>query len=269
MQSSLADASISAGDPLIINAKLSRNGKPVSGATVQATVAVPEKALGTILHDYRDRLKTPWPPDPASEVTRAPGIIKKLKEFLGSDQIFTFKPKTVVLKDDDGDGTYTGSFKETKVAGTYRVKINAEGVSKTTGEKFRREHHHAAVVSLGKINPKRSIVKTALHDRVGGERGYNIWRVNVIPVDVYGNFVDPGYSSQIHLETTRGKWSNKLVDNEDGSYTRFLQLETGKKAQIAVTAFGKSLPKQDVTEEEPKKSKKWWRIFCFWKIFTR
>jgi len=269
MQSSLADASISAGDPLIINAKLSRNGKPVSGATVQATVAVPEKALGTILHDYRDRLKTPWPPDPASEVTRAPGIIKKLKEFLGSDQIFTFKPKTVVLKDDDGDGTYTCSFKETKVAGTYRVKINAEGVSKTTGEKFRREHHHAAVVSLGKINPKRSIVKTALHDRVGGERGYNIWRVNVIPVDVYGNFIDPGYSSQIHLETTRGKWSNKLVDNEDGSYTRFLQLETGKKAQIAVTAFGKSLPKQDVTEEEPKKSKKWWRIFCFWKIFTR
>ena len=42
--------------------------------------------------------------------------------------------------------------------------------------------------------------------------------------------IDPGYSSQIHLETTRGKWSNKLVDNEDGSYTRFLQLETGKKA---------------------------------------
>lgn len=252
MQSSLADATVAAGEPLIINAKFSRNGKPVSGGTVQATVAVPEKSLGTILHDYRDRLKTPWPPDPASEVTRAPGIIKELKEFLGSDQIFTYEPKTVVLRDDDGDGTYTGSFKETQVAGTYRVRITAKGVSKTTGERFRREHRHAAVVSLGRIDPDRSIIEIALQNRVG-ERGATIWRVNVIPVDVYGNFVDPGYSGRIHVKATGGKWLRELIDNEDGSYTRFLQLEAGETAQIVVTAFGKSLPKRDVTEEGPKK----------------
>lgn len=247
MQSSLAKNSIRAGEPLIINARLSRKGKPVPGATVRATVAVPTNSLGTILNEHRDSFMTPWSSGYDSDVTRAAGIIKELKKILGSDKILTYKPKTMVLRDEEGDGTYTASFKDTLVAGTYRIVITAENNTSMADNSFQRKHHHAAVVSLGPIDTDRSKVNVSLRDPIGGP-DVAIWQVNIVPVDVYGNSSDPGYANQIQVEATAGQWLRELVDNEDGSYSRYLQLETSKPAKIAVMAFGKKLPKRNVGE---------------------
>ena len=253
LQSSLEDASIAAGEPLQIKAKLSRGGKPVSGATIQASIAVPERSLGTILNDYRDQFKTPSSLDPSSETTRASGVLKELKGFIGSDQIFSYKPNTITLTDQGGNGIYTGSFTDTKIAGTYRVSITAKNTGNTQGQKFLREHHHAAVVSMGKLDAKRSVIDIAFQDWVG-DQGDAIWRVNIIPVDIYGNYVDPGYESKINVEASTGQWLRELADNNDGSYTRFLQLGAKESAQISVSAFGQSLPEKEVQED--KKTKK-------------
>ncbi len=247
MQSSLADSSVAAGEPLVINARLSQKGQGVPGATVRATVKMPDRALGTILNRYRDSLQTPAP-GPGPDGTRATGILKELQQLLGSDQLFKYQPRTVVLHD-DGTGNYTGRFEDTKVAGTYQITIVAENAPQTA-DSFRREHRHAAVVGFGPLDLKRSLVDLQLLDRVGPE-GAAIWQVKVVPVDIHGNYADPGYGSRISVDATGGVWTGDLVDNDDGAYTRYLQVNRGQQATVEVTAFKEKLPPRQVQPGGP------------------
>lgn len=245
MQSDLADYSVAAGEPLVINARLTQSGRPVKGAVVRATVLGPRNSLGTLLHGVRDRLTTPLTPDPAAETPRAAGIARELPALVGADALLPAAPVTVELRDDDGDGTYSGSFTDTRVAGTYRVTITAESAP-GTGEGFRREHRHAAVVSLGPIDDQRSVVKVFPLARPGQE-GATLYAVQVIPADVHGNFIDPGYGSRLQVDATGGRWLSPLIDNQDGSYVRALELVPGERADVVVTAFGKRLPRRSTT----------------------
>ncbi len=244
MQSSLEASSLRAGEPIVINAKLSRAGEPVSGAVVRATVEVPDQALGTLLHKYRAQFKTPTHPGSNPDVPRAAGIRGELSQLLGRDTLFEFDRNTVLLADSDGDGVYSGAFSDTKVAGTYRITIVAESTDGADEDGFRREHRHAAVVSLGPIDDRRSEVTLSALDQIGRD-GNSLWKVTVIPADIYGNFADPGYSADIQVTSTGGGWVDELADNDDGSYVRLLELPAGDRAQIAVTAFGTKLGEVD------------------------
>lgn len=237
LQSSVADSSVAAGEPLVIEARLSRAGQPVAGATVRAAIRVPDAALGTLLAQHRGQLQTPPQTGLAPDQTRAAGIARELGELLGNDRLFSYGDATVTLTDDDGDGTYTGRFDDTRVAGTYAITITAEGAASSAGDTFRREHRHSAVVSLGAIDPGRSTVRFDRLDRVGPE-GESFWQVVVVPVDVHGNYLSPSYASRIEVEATSGRWLGALVDHEDGTYSRTLMLDRGAASRITVTAFG-------------------------------
>ncbi len=239
MQSSLASGALAAGDEMVINARLSRAGQGVPGAVVRATVEVPDVALGTLLHQYRGRFQTPSTTSLRPDVPRAAGILAELRKFLGRDQLYGLTTREVQLTD-HGDGTYSGRFGDTRVAGTYRITLVAENPGGFQADGFRREHRHAAVVSLGALDRKRSQVSFVALDRPGRE-GTEIWKIEVVPADVHGNFADPDYASRIQVGADAGTWQGELVDNDDGSYSRYLELPAGGQARVTVKAFGSAL----------------------------
>lgn len=239
-QSKLARAAIRAGQPLEIQARLSRAGQPVTGARVQATVQVPDTGLGSLLWKYRERLQVP--PEAAIrglEDTRPLLVAEQLQELTGREQLFRYRPQRVDLTDPDGDGLYTGRFTDTRVTGTYQVTLEARGGD--SGHRFERQHELAAVVSVGRIDPERSKVDVALVDRISAS-GAGIWRTTITPVDVYGNVLDPGYQRRVQLTAENGRWVKPLEDNLDGSYSRLIQVPPRQKPKISINVFRQRLP---------------------------
>lgn len=242
MQSWLQDNSIAVGEALVVNAKLTRRGKPVAGASLRADIQVPQRSLGTLLNEYRDRIQVADSSDP--DATRADGILKQLRGLVGAEQIFSFQNRSIVLNDPDGDGIYSARFNDTRTAGTYRITITAESAPGSGGQGFQRRHNHAAVVSMGPVDPASSRVEIVRQRET--DAGAVIWVVSVIPADIYGNFADPGYVGSFDIQTSTGTWMGNTVDRQDGSYQRLLQLPAGQTAQVTVKAFGKELPAKKV-----------------------
>jgi len=236
-QTKLPRAAVPAGQPLEIQARLSRAGQPVTGARVQATIQVPDSGLGTLLWKVRDRLRVP-DVVAGGEKTRAVAIADQLREILGRDKIFKYDPHQVTLTDPDGDGLYTAKFTDTKVAGTYRVTLEADGGR--SGYQFERQHELAAVVSVGRIDPAQSKVDVALVDRIS-RTGARVWRTTVTPVDVYGNVLDPGYADRIQVKAQEGRWLKALEDNQDGTYSRLIEVAPQKKPEISISVSRQEL----------------------------
>lgn len=242
MQSWLQDNSIAAGQPLEIYAKLTRRGSPVSGASLRAAIQAPQRSLGTLLNEYRDQIQVADASGP--DATRADGILKQLQGLVGVEQIFGYRTRSVVLDDPDGDGIYSARFSDTRTAGTYRITITAESAPGSSRLGFQRRHKHAAVASLGSVDPSNSRVEIVRQRETGS--GTVIWDVSVIPADIYGNFADPGYAGSFDIQSSTGTWMGNTVDRQDGSYRRLLQLPTGETAQVTVKAFGQALAAKKV-----------------------
>lgn len=252
-QSKLERAAIRAGQPLVIQARLSRAGEPVTGARVRATVQVPDTGLGTLLWKHRQQLKIPTLGTGTlvrgtpvrgtllrgGEDRRPLAIADQLREQLGREDLFRYRPHQLTLTDEDGDGLYTGRFTDTRVTGTYRITLQADGGE--SGYRFERQHELAAVVSVARIDPERSKVEVALVDRVS-RSGAGVWRTTVTPVDVYGNVLDPGYGRRIELKAENGRWIKGLEDNLDGSYSRLIEVEPREEPEISITVSRQRLP---------------------------
>ena len=56
------------------------------------------------------------------------------------------------------------------------------------------------------------------------EDGRSIIQIKVTPVDEFGNYLGPGYSSQVSIELHDFTGDSQLQDNLDGSYTREFKL---------------------------------------------
>lgn len=267
MKSHLEKNAVRATEPLTLVAELTRNGTPLKGAVVIAEIDTPKKSLGTLLMNMRDKLKD-IQATPGIDISRGDLLAKKLPKLLAKDKIIDYKKVEIKLFDDGkngdikaGDGFYTARFKNTTIAGTYKIKIiarNAQG----TNLKFRRQHEHSAIVDIGKIDTGKSILDIALQ-KSDPTSGYNIWQVMVTPIDKWGNATYPGYGDKIDISASTGTWQGKLIDNEDGSYSRLLRLKKGQTAVITVTAYGEKLP----TISSGKVAKPWQLSFHATQVF--
>jgi hypothetical protein len=234
MQSFLADQRVTAGNPIVMKARLTQGGAAVKGAVVEATVASPFQSFGTLLYVNREKIRIPAGINLQADQGKAKGILEQLRAALGRDNPIQYQSRKIRLTDPDGDGVYTGRVDQTRVAGTYKINITAQG------EGFRRQHSHAAMVAFAAIDPGKSKVEVVKSDSViAGMK--SVWRVRVIPVDIYGNYLDPGYADKVKMEATGGRWIRDLVDDADGCYTRILGLAEGQEAKVKVSAFGRSI----------------------------
>jgi len=232
LQSGLASAKVAAGQPLEIHARLTREGKPLRDAHVKAVVEAPGIALGNLLANASAQIDLPGiggnPDSP-----RPVAIAKQLHQIYGRD-VFRRGASRISLTDPDRDGTYTGQFPKTKVAGTYRISIRAIG----SDPAFERQHELAAIVGLGPIDQKASRVMLTVVER---KPETATWKVDVRPVDIYGNLAGPGYGDFIRINAADGSWVKPLEDNEDGSYGRLLELPLQQKPNIDASAFERKL----------------------------
>jgi hypothetical protein len=118
-----------------------------------------------------------------------------------------------------GDGVYSNMFTDTLKEGVYSFYFRASGPTRH-GNQFHRErlmHEY-----LGVRPAAEAIDVAAVQIDLGNLFGYNF---SVIPKDLLGNFVGPGFGGSVTLSTNVGQFEGALRDNLDGSYTQTLLLD--------------------------------------------
>ena len=242
MRASLGAETFRAGDALPIFADLRFLGHPIVGATVKATVTLPERASSNVLRRYGDRL------DPGSPITDTtiPDLADQLRKLVlaaeGSEQLTATRQVEVTLTDGGGtvdevagDGVYSGRLDgaETTVAGLYDFLVSATGTL-PSGTDFARSEKLGAVAGVGPADPART--KVRFGDRVALDNGMFAVPVTVLAADRFGNATYPGAGSGIRVTPRPGGGTNlgDLADNLDSTYTQTVEVAPGQDPSVDV-----------------------------------
>jgi hypothetical protein len=219
-----------AGAPLIIKARLSAKGRPLTDARITARVLSPRESLGTILAKWPG----PRPPGKSQEAGATSG--QHLYQALLADDAFRklLEPVTrEVTLHHTNRGNYTGRLNDTKVAGAYTIVFDIKGKNPELGA-YERTEIRSASLRFGRVDPRASDLRLEPADR--GTRGYVL---RVRPVDTLGNHLGPdaGHRLALHLN---GK-AIQARDHLDGSYAYLLEASDPARAQAKLTVLGQSL----------------------------
>jgi hypothetical protein len=112
------------------------------------------------------------------------------------------------------DGIYSTLFKDTALPGEYQFSFLVQGESQYHGVYIREKTASATVVirKAAKTSCKLEIIEQA------GKGGS--FRLIIVPVDRYNNYLGPGYASYIQVSLPGAEKQGTLVDRLDGSYVQ-------------------------------------------------
>jgi hypothetical protein len=217
------------GAALTLTAKLTQNGRPPAlPATVWARVARPAEAVGNWLGASRVSLEElSRVPETRNGETLSP-LLRKII-YLTEFRKQPFRGRTVLdtvrLYDEGthgdaaaGDGTYTGDYPGTTVAGTYAFEFNASGRT-ASGIPFERNQRLARHIAV-----KPDVIDARVIRLPAEEKGFDLVEITLRPADDFGNLLGPGRQHLILWEATAGEFSQPASDHLDGTYSRRLKL---------------------------------------------
>jgi phosphohistidine phosphatase SixA len=235
----------------------------ISNARVKAIITSPKTFKYTLYYNYVNPTHTNWnpvsvlSPNPKNKNLaglntagdKPPAWVSTLREYDRKNiqkkggSIFQDDTNEVTLFDDgthgdkhEGDGIYTNHIENTKVAGSYNIRFNFEGVT-TSGSKFKRSALSTATVKPGKAEPAKTLVK--INPMVMGARKGSEGIITIVPVDRFGNIWGPGLASKISISTTAGELSGEIIDNGDGFYFQKIRSTSVEKTgRVTVTIDG-------------------------------
>ncbi len=236
------------GDRVLVNSKLSRKGKPVTGATIDVYCNVPTVGAGNILHEGKvslDQLKKSrnTSGDIISPVDQK---LKILAEQAGKD-ILERGSDSIELYDDgqhgDGkanDGIYANSFTATRIPGSYTFRFVASFTPTGSNLNVTREWTKSFYNEVN-IVAQYSVVEARLsHLATADKIIFCYYDVKVAPKDKFGNYLGPGRPVTLTVVYPNGsKQPHTLDDNIDGTYTKEIRIsqadvKTGAKMVIDV-----------------------------------
>ncbi len=231
------------GDPLVLTAVVTRDGRPLTGlARVWAEpVRIPGEDLGSAMRRTR-RL-----PGTHAELRRRgtgtakilPGgtIGHLLKDAPRFPDPATRMAESIALRDDGrgfdarpGDGVYTGAFLATKYEGTYTFEFRAQG--KLDGRKFARGTTRSEYVKF-EADPTTSrfeVVATAVDPKSQLSRT----SIRVAPRGRSGGSLGPGRGHRIRIRPAAGT-AGALHDLGDGSYRVEILHPSGPPPRVTIT----------------------------------
>jgi len=240
------------GDSVLVNAKLSNKGKPVTGATIDVYCNVPTVGAGNILHERKVSLDQLKKSGNASEDIISP-VDRKLQilaEQAGKD-ILERGSDGFKLYDDgqhgDGkanDGIYANSFAATRIPGSYTFRFAASFTPTGRNLNVTREWTKSFYNEVN-IDAQHSVVDAKLSHLVSDDKIlFCCYDVKVAPRDKFGNYLGPGRPVTLTVVHPNGyKQSHTLDDNIDGTYTkeiRISQADVKAGAKLVIDVSGKS-----------------------------
>ncbi len=197
------------GEPLNLNLEVNLAGKPASNLTQsRAFVLKPGQDLNDLFAEAE--VDQEMPSDWQTEESVHPGqskyekLIAFNKNFIKALEL---QENTVNLNN-NGDGSYTAQFNNTKESGTYRVIFRFRGKDPETGT-FQRYHFTTTTIDFGQADKEQTVFKI---DTSGKANQFMI-----TPKNKFGHLIGPNRLNQIELLVDNEKV--KLTDNLDGTYT--------------------------------------------------
>ena len=229
-----------AGDPVVVSARLTAAGVPVTGASVVLSTTAPGQSLANWLAGLA------IPAAALAEAARrlqgqdaTPLVVKTVAAQIAG---LSFDPGTqqgnLVMTDPGGFGTYQATYTDTAIPEQRTLYVTAIGVTQD-GVAFRREGQLGMFVQV-RPDPAVTIL-TVQYGAAGAATA------TVFPKDKFGNVLltDPQPSGSLQLVATGAEFTGSLVSNLDGSYSRPLRI-TGPSPTVGVQFNG-----QDVIPARP------------------
>jgi hypothetical protein len=218
---SVGDSVYTVGDTLNLKITMGYKGTPLTDASqITALVLKPGDDWGDLLANASVQ------GTPSGDVTGA-GDAKGLA-LLSDTALYNklLSSKQVVPMTNNGDGTYTGNFRDTQLTGPYRVVFLIKGSRSDIGSYVRTETV-SLMVNFGNIDDAKSVKS-------------HTWKGDTLilvfkPMNVYGKLMGPAYESRIHVTPA----PSKVVDNLDGSYNCiFYNTPEASDPQITIAING-------------------------------
>ncbi len=222
------------GAAATLTARLTRDGRPLDlPAAIWVRVSRPVEAVGNWLAAF------PVSPEELGRVPEKRGeeslspLLRKII-YLTEVRKQPFAGRTAVdsvrLYDDGthgdaaaGDGTYTGRFEATTVAGTYVFDFNASGRT-AAGFPFDRSRQIETHIGV-----KADLIGAEVIRLPAEATPLDLFEITLRPADVFGNLLGPGRPQMILWEATAGEFPGPVVDHLDGTYSRRLALPAGSQ----------------------------------------
>lgn len=245
------------GDDLLIEARLTREGRPLRSASVELEVRRPASAIGDWHHAHRvaeDQLATV--PDeisgePLSRLDKKLFLLRKQASESPKAKRKLTLPEYVthggiVLNDlgqdgdrRAGDGVYSVVLANLAVPGVWDFRVVASGTT-DDGQDFRRERTVQKLVGMTP-DPARSDVEGAI-ERVRLD-GSGTLRLSVTPRDAAGNYLGPGYLDEVEITITPAPPTGpEKKDLLYGAYqARFEADDVTAEANVVLKARGVTL----------------------------
>lgn len=229
------------GQPLQLSARLSLDGMPVTNADhVTATVLKPGTGLGTALSTTPTPATITGPSASGLQTEPAASAAQKKVELLLQQETFwkSLQPvQTVIELTNRGDGTYTGTYADTDIPGSYAVLFRASGAHPSIGP-YTRTATRSADVEFAAADFARSDVVLVSRDPMGDMTQVVI---QLRPRDIHGNYLGPDYGHRIEVSTSLGSVRPGYRDLLDGRYEYALSIPTGTDPDIRLAVMGEPL----------------------------
>lgn len=254
----LADRKTFAGRPLTLQAKLTAEGKPLTGLDgVYADVTRPLESLGGwyARNNVSGKEMDEIPTTVGDEVL--PDVLRKARFLVDVRKVTTparSKPARIRLFDDGthgdrvaGDGVYTNRFENTQKEGTYAFHVRATG--KAENCTFQREARIDRYVDVRVVSA--SLADIQVEKLPSYLEGIDRLRVTATPKDALGNVLGPRRARRLSIRPTWGRVVGNIQDNLDGSYSQVVETPSNlAQPQEFLVRFGQlsvttKLPKHE------------------------
>ena len=224
-----------AGDPATISARLTGDGRPVTGASVSLATTLPDGSVANFLASLQI---------PADALARAqeelagkdatPILVKQLAARLAGF-VFDIGQRTVTIPmtDPDGSGVYHATIADTSVPEQYTFYVAATGVT-DDGVPFRRE---AKLQTFVLVRPEPDHTSLDIHQVEPG-----LVQVTIIPKDQFGNvlLIDPTTPGGFGV-VAPGATVGALTSNLDGTYGTTVTFDPSSPPSIGLQFGGEQL----------------------------
>ncbi len=220
------------GEPLKLQVRLKYDRNPITDARVKARILKPKIGLGTLLSTSKAPATVPDKFRPEAQST--PGQLKLQKLLSVNAFQQSLRPlETVVELTNNGDGSYSNTFNDTKLNGVYRVVFDIEGTHGVSGE-YRRTESFSTMFSYGNTVLSESGFFKRLEDETGLGK---IYLIHISPIDAYGNYLGPDYGDYIHVIPSSLQRGD-IIDETDGTYKIPVMILTGEDPKISIIIKG-------------------------------
>jgi hypothetical protein len=229
------------GQPLILTAKITEDGKPKTGLTeVYADLTrAPALAIGELLAENSPPWNYPAHPPAQTDLTLRSHYLLGVMNRIDLKSLSKHGEARIYLRDDglDGDsraddGVYTGIFENTQYEGSYTFEFRATGKNRD-GFTFDRHQTLSEYVEFA-ANPTDTEV-VFVSTVVDREKKVIRATIKVVPRDAFGAHLGPFRGDLIQLWSSAGEFEPSYEDNRDGSYSFVLTYPTDTVPLVSVS----------------------------------